>query len=127
MSGRSFSFCFTQSAAYVLSTRGYSKTDCKESFYLELFWWREQEFTEDPLIKKIVEGGFLDYEAKLSAEELLEMHEDFKPYLRDDWYKTEEWQKLLKKRVGVLHWATGEGAEEFSHFIVGLYEWSSGM
>jgi len=113
--------------AYVLSIRGFSKADGKESFYLEPFWWRQQEFTENPLVNKIVEGGFLDYEANLSAEQLLEMHEDFKPYLTEDWYKTEEWQKLLSERIGTLDWATGEGAEEFSHFIAGLYEWSSGM
>ena len=113
--------------AYVLSITGYSKTDGKESFYLEPFWWRQQEFTEDPLVKKIVEGGFLDYEANLSAEELLEMHTHYKPYLSDDWYQTEGWQKLIKERVGALEWATNEGANEFSHFIVGLYAWDSGM
>ncbi len=113
--------------ASVLSVRGYSKADGKETLYLEPFWWKNKEFRENPLVKEIVEGGFADYEATLSAEELRQMHEHFKPYVFDEWYKTEGWQKLIKERVGALDWATGEGANEFSHFIAGLYEWDSGM
>ena len=34
--------------AYVLSVKGFSKTDGKELFYIEPFWWKRNEFTEDP-------------------------------------------------------------------------------
>lgn len=112
---------------YVLSIRGYSKNDGKQIFYLEPFWWKNKEFKENPLVKEVTDEGFLDYEATLSAAELREMHEYFKPYVKDDWYQTEKWQEMINRRLKELDWATNEGINEFSHFIVGLYDWSSGM
>ncbi len=69
----------------------------------------------------------MDYEAKLSVEEFQELHEHFKPYANEGLYKTEGWQKRIKEKMEALDSALKEDADEFSHFIVGLYEWSSGM
>ena len=113
--------------AYVLTIRGYSKADGKEAFYAEPFWWKDQEFKQDPRVKAVSDGVFLDYEAELSAEELGELHEHFKPYADNTRYDTELWQKLLKERLEALDRATKDGASQFSHFVAGLYEWSSGL
>lgn len=113
--------------AYVLTIRGFSKSDGKEQFYLEPFWWNSQEFTDHPLVKEIDDLGFLDYEARLSPAELRQMHEQFKLPADDDRYQSEFYQQTIRERMADLDWATGDGASQFSHFIAGLYEWSSGM
>jgi hypothetical protein len=113
--------------AYVLTIRGFSKTDGRELFYVEPFWWKNDEFTKDSRVKEVTDEGFDDYEANLSAEELRQIHEKFKPYADDDWYKTGISQNLIKQRMEALDFVTGEGADQFSHFIAGLYEWDSGM
>ncbi|HEX8266317.1 MAG TPA: hypothetical protein VF596_13005 [Pyrinomonadaceae bacterium] len=113
--------------AQILSIRGYSKSTGKEILYLEPFWWKHQQFSDHSLVKEIIEEGFYDFEATLSPQHLREMHELFLINLDNDLYKTDHWRKLVRERVAALDWATGEGANEFSHFIAGSYEWDSGM
>ncbi len=113
--------------AYILVLKGYSKTDGKESLHIEPTWWRNQEMYNDPRLKEIVDGGFLDYEAKLSVEEARQMHEHFKPLAADKYNTEEGWQRIAQPRLEALDSAFYEQTDEFSHFVVGLYDFSSGM
>ena len=90
-------------------------------------WWKNNEIREDPRIKEIVDGGYADYEATLSVEELRQMHEHFKPYAASGVYADERWQQVIEPRLSELETVFIDRADEFSHFVVGLYDWSSGM
>ena len=113
--------------AYMLAVKGYSKTTGERLLYIEPSWWRQVEIKQDPRLKEVVEDGILDYEAKLSVDEMREMHEYFKPSATTGFYATENWQKSIQPKLTALDSALTERADEFSHFIVGLYDWSSGL
>jgi len=113
--------------AYMFAVKGYSKTDGKEILHLEPFWWNRKELRDDPRLKEIVEGGFADYEAKLSADELRELRDRYTSRANEQKNESELSQRMIHDRSEQLDWAIEEGADNFSHFTLGFYEWDSGM
>jgi hypothetical protein len=113
--------------AYMFAVKGYSKTDGKEILHVEPFWWNKKELRDDPRLKEIDEDGFLDYEAKLSADELRELRERYAPLANEKHYQDDLSQRMIRERIEQIDWAVKEEADKFSHFTFGFYEWDSGM
>jgi hypothetical protein len=113
----------------IFCVKGFRKDGPKgsEAFHIEPRWWPRQELFKDPRLIEVTDGGFLDYEARLSIAEAREIHEKYR-HLADPKMVSEEfWSKMIKPQLEILDTVLYERPDEFSHVLMAFYEWSSGM
>jgi hypothetical protein len=114
--------------AFSVRLTGYSKQDGSALLCMEPPWWSVELLRKDPRFAESNEtGGYLDYDADLSLEEALELHERFKPAATKGIYKYEGWQQSIQPMLIGLDLAFSKRATEFSHFHVCVFEWESGL
>lgn len=114
--------------AFLVRVIGYSKETKEPSFEMEPPWWPDRELREDSKFQSSnTSGGYLDYVAHLSVEEARAMHERFRPIATQGVYEYSGWQKVIRPMLDELDLVFGSRAQEFSHFLVGVFEWESGL
>jgi hypothetical protein len=113
--------------ASMFCVKGFRKDDPKQAaFHVEPIWWPRDEIRKDP--RMISEGTmFDDYEARLTGDEARELHERYRHSEVPEKFSDEHWRKVIQPRLRTLDSALIQNPDEYSHFLIAIYEWDSGM
>jgi hypothetical protein len=124
----------------------------KELLSMEPHWWDIAKLGERVNFNWITSndtGSYRDEDADISIDEAHILHDQFKPELLRliadarksvEWYKNSadgkastalkeysDYLEKLQSSLNTLDNAVGEGAGDFSHFHVCVFEWESGF
>jgi hypothetical protein len=80
-------------------------------------WWQARELQTDPRFKERDAGGFVDYEAVLTAEEASELNRKYAEHALS-------WQQEAAEELRLL---LTEGSGDFDNVLVEVLEWESGL
>ena len=112
--------------AFSVKIQGIAKKKGKVLLSMEPSWWDTHKFINDDRFMESKEGGYLDYDADVSIEEMREIHEKFRPEANRLISGSVEWQKVIQPKLKELDDALYSRADEYSHFYMNVFEWESG-
>jgi hypothetical protein len=137
--------------AYSIRIHGLGR-DGTELLQMEPHWWEISKLSENVQFKWIESndtGSYSDDDADISIDEARILHEQFRPELlatiaynlecvESSKMRTDEhaasvlkqyldYVERLQSALNALDFAVGEGAGDFSHFHICVFEWDSGF
>jgi len=104
-----------------ISINGFSHTG-KQLFKVHPFWWQLCDIEANPGFVKIEDKYFTQYDLRLSIQEFQELHHRLRFRLENDACNSPSWIKVTYQRLAVLDDAVGFRSNEYSHFIVRIFE-----
>ena len=113
--------------AFSVKIEGIAKKKGKVLLNMEPPWWDESNLINDERFVKSNEGGYLDYDADVSLEEMREMHDRFRSAATRGVYACEEWQEIIQPMLREIEEALYIFGGLYSHFHINVFEWESGL
>lgn len=108
--------------AFSVRITGISKDTGQAIFKIEPSWWDAYQLMKDERFSDSShDAGYLDYSAKMSIEEMRELHEKYRVKVLNIGYQ-HFYPKSLK-----LEEALYIQSDAYSHFYVTVFEWESGF
>jgi len=96
--------------------------------FLELNWWDAYALKKDERFEYIPGyPGESDYVGELSRDELIEMHEGYKPKATSGVYVGGGWPETIEKKMKKLERVIYKDYDKYNHVYVVLFQWESGM
>ena len=113
--------------AFSVRIKGIDRKSERVTLNMELPWWSPQELIGDKRFVETNEGGYLDYDADVSLEEMIAIHEMFVPEATSKMDGCKEWQKIIQPMLQELTEALYIFGGLYSHFHITIFEWESGL
>jgi hypothetical protein len=95
---------------------------------IEPRWWDAEVLCADSRFTMSNEtGSYFDWSADLTAAEVRDLHESFRPQAMSGLYGLPDWQKIIQPQLQAIDGALAGALGQIAKVSVQVFEWESGL